>query len=104
MVGIADKKPAAASSGIESSWLVRFGVKVYMRALEVSYAYVVRSVGDIIAVKRLTQKDTAKMGVTPSKGGTMPRYILGASHEIYENMQRYLQKRTQLHHPALVSS
>ena len=75
-----------------------------MRALEVSYAYELRSASNVLTVKRLTQKDTAKMGVTPSKGGTIPRYILGASHEIHERPQRKLPKRTQLHHPALVSS
>ena len=36
VVGIADRKPAAASSGIDNSLLVRFGVKLRMRSFDVS--------------------------------------------------------------------
>lgn len=38
VVGTADMKPAAASSAVERDASFRLGVKVYIRALEASYA------------------------------------------------------------------
>ena len=39
VVGTADRKPAAASSPVESAELVRFGVNARMSRLEASYAW-----------------------------------------------------------------
>jgi hypothetical protein len=79
VVGTADRKPAAASSLVESAESLRVGVKVRINRLEASYAWA-ESVGSEIANymycvrEKSTQNESANMGVTPSSGGTTPRY------------------------------
>lgn len=78
VVGTADRKPAVASSVVESLSLVRFGVRLKMSCLEASYALGQhhQPLVGLWKESSYTQKEIAKIGVTPSNGGTIPRYML----------------------------
>lgn len=77
MVGTADRKPAVASSAVESLSLDLCGLRDKMSCFEASYA-----LGKQVIIQtekgkiEHTQKETAKIGVTPRSGGTIPLYIL----------------------------
>jgi hypothetical protein len=78
VVGTADRKPAAASSGVESVESVRLGTTDRISLLEASYAYAkpcVRAHKPLPTVYEWsTQNERANIGVTPNSGGTTPRY------------------------------
>ena len=91
--GIAEKNPAAVISSVLNAGSARFGVEASTNFLPRSYPYrksahqrkLLGGQNDVIGVAGevpLTQKDTANMGVTPSRGGTIPRYNLNERAEV----------------------
>jgi hypothetical protein len=77
-IGAADAKPAAASSAVGSFSDVHLGVPreyEYQTLGCITRLKVAVTAGNL-DMHTVTQKDAAKIGVTPRSGGTIPRYAL----------------------------